>query len=252
MADNTEKKAGKRTGALHSDLKIELHTHYAIGLWQGRRAEKADKGAKEKPAIMGMPLFLHLASRINQDSLKNNPWADAAMLALEEKLGDAGEKMSQLIASLDKAMQVLPPGASVSEVVVREPLDIRVFSNTPLGYRCVYLLIGFDQFAKKVLQAFHYGLVSRTARDQLLSDGGRLIRQIYGSVVGYRSLAVSRQDAAENNETWRRALAELGEPDRAVLLGTRRSVFSPAAHEASINLLRIRYRAPVGDNGVAQ
>ena len=104
---------------MHSDLKIELHTHYAIGLWQGRRAEKADKGTKEKPAIMGMPLFLHLASRINQDSLKNNPWADAAMLALEEKIGDAGEKMSQLIASLDKAMQVLPPGVSVSDVVVR-------------------------------------------------------------------------------------------------------------------------------------
>ena len=160
MADNTEKKAGKRTGALHSDLKIELHTHYATGLWQGRRAEKADKGAKEKPAIMGMPLFLHLASRINQDSLKNNPWADAAMLALEEKIGDAGEKMSQLIASLDKAMQVLPPGVSVSDVVVREPLDIRVDSNTPLGYRYVYLLIGFDQFAKKVQQAFHFKQVN--------------------------------------------------------------------------------------------
>jgi len=116
----------------------------------------------------------------------------------------------------------------------------------------VYLLIGFDQFAKKVLQAFHYGLVSRTARDQLLSDGGRLIRQIYGSVVSYRSTAVSRQDAAENNETWRQALAELGEPERAVLLGTRRSVFSPAAHEASINLLRIRYRAQAGDDGMAQ
>jgi len=58
MADNTENKAGQRTGALHSDLKIELHTHYAIGLWQGRRAEKAEKGAKVKLAIMGNVLIV--------------------------------------------------------------------------------------------------------------------------------------------------------------------------------------------------
>ncbi|MFE8046910.1 AcaB family transcriptional regulator [Brenneria goodwinii] len=32
-----------------------------------------------------------------------------------------------------------------------------VYSNVPLGYLCVYLLIGFDQFAKKILQAFLYG-----------------------------------------------------------------------------------------------
>src|SRR5471030_21319 len=118
MADNTEKKAGKRTGVLHSDLKIELHTHYAIGLWQGRRAEKADKGTKEKPAIMGMPLFLHLASRINQDSLKNNPWADAAMLALEEKITDASRTMSALINSLDIDMQLIPAGVTFTEPAV--------------------------------------------------------------------------------------------------------------------------------------
>ncbi|MCB5303610.1 PFL_4669 family integrating conjugative element protein [Yersinia bercovieri] len=246
MADSTE----KRTGALHSELKIELHSHYAIGLWQGRRAEKGDEGNKGKPAIMGMPRFLSLASRINQDSLKNNPWADAAMLALEDKISEASHIMSNLINSLDKDMQLLPLGVTFTEAGVVAPLDIKVYSNTPLGYRCVYLLIGFDQFSKKVLQASHYGLVSRTKRDQLLSEGGRLLRQIYGSVVPYHSLPVSRQDAAENNEVWHQAVSALGEPDIGVLLGNRRSAFSPPVHEASVNLLRIRYGA--GNNGTAR
>ncbi|AUH01908.1 TIGR03761 family integrating conjugative element protein [Pectobacteriaceae bacterium CE70] len=246
MADSTE----KRTGALHSELKIELHSHYAIGLWQGRRAEKEDDGNKGKPAIMGMPRFLSLASRINQDSLKNNPWADAAMLALEDKISGASNTMSNLINSLDKEMQLLPTGVTFTEAGVETPLDIKVYSNTPLGYRCVYLLIGFDQFSKKVLQAFHYGLVSRAKRDQLLSEGGRLIRQIYGSVVPYRSLPVYRQDAVENNDVWQQAVLELGEPDIDVLLGNRRSSFSPPIHESSVNLLRIRYRAV--DNSAAQ
>ncbi|WP_447868556.1 PFL_4669 family integrating conjugative element protein [Rahnella aceris] len=244
MADITE----KRTGALHSELKIELHSHYAIGLWQGRRAEKSEEGLKGKPAIMGMPRFLSLASRINQDSLKNNPWADAAMLALEEKINEASRTMSALINSLEMDMQLIPSGVTFTEPAVSAPLDIKVFSNTPLGYRCVYLLIGFDQFSKKALQASHYALISRTKRDQLLSEGGRLIRQIYGSVISYRSVAVSRLDAVENNPVWQQAVLELGEPDVDVLLGNRRSTFSPPVNEASVNLLRIRYRANNSDS----
>ena len=244
MADNTE----KRTGALHSELKIELHSHYAIGLWQGRRAEKGVEGSKGKPAIMGMPRFLSLASKINQDSLKNNPWADATMWTMEVKLNAANKKMQSLIEGLEKDMQWLPKGATLSEASVSEPLDIRVFSNTPLGYRCVFLLLGFDQFAKQVLQASHYGMISRQQRYDMLSEGSRLLCEIYGTAMSYRSVNVSRQDAVENNPVWKQAVLELGEPDVDVLLGNHRSAFSPPVNEASVNLLRIRYRANNSDN----
>ena len=36
MSDKTEKKAG----ALHSELRIELHTQYAINTWSGRPASE--------------------------------------------------------------------------------------------------------------------------------------------------------------------------------------------------------------------
>lgn len=239
MADKSE----KRTGSLQSEMKIALHTNYAIGLWQGRRPEKAVEGVPARHGIMGMTQFFNRANIINQDSLRNNPWADEVMFRLEEKLTDAAEAMKALISKVDTDMVHLPDGVTLSEVASVEPLDLQVFTRTPLGYRCVFLLVGFDQCAKKVLQAFHYGLITRSQRDSYLSEGGRLLRQVYGSVLSYRHFEVTRVDAVENNDIWRQACTEFGEPDRDILLGLKRSAFSPPVNEASVNLLRLRYQA---------
>lgn len=239
MADKSE----TRTGSLQSEMTIALHTNYAIGLWQGRRPEKQEGDTPTKHSIIGMPQFFHRATLINQDSLKNNPWADEAMYRLEEKLRAASETMTGLIQQLDNEMSTLPKGITLTEVASVEPLDIQVFTRTPLGYRCVFLLVGFDQFAKKVLQASHYGLVTRNGRDKYLSEGGRLLRQIYGIVLSYRRVDANRVDAAENNEIWKKACAEAGEPDLDILLGVKRSAFSPPVNEASVNLLRLRYKS---------
>lgn len=232
-----------RTGSLQSEMTIALHTNYAIGLWLGRRREKQEGDAPVRHGIIGMPQFFARATLINQDSLNNNPWADEAMYRLEEKLRSATETMTGLIKQLDEEMSMLPEGVKLTEVASVEPLDIHVFTRTPLGYRCVFLLVGFDQFAKKVLQASHYGLITRNGRDSYLSEGGRLLRQIYGTVLSYRRVDATRLDAVENNEVWQKACQEAGEPDCAVLLGEKRSAFSPPVNEASVNLLRLRYQA---------
>ncbi|EXU76751.1 PFL_4669 family integrating conjugative element protein [Erwinia mallotivora] len=232
-----------RAGSLQSELRIELHTNYAIGLWEGRRAEKREDGKKGKQPIMGMPQFLHRATLINRDSLQNNPWADEVMLALEGKLEYAGQQMTQLIDTLDKQMRVVPAGVSISDAQAAETLDLSVFSSTPLGYRCVFLLMGFDQFAKKVLQAAHYGVISRNQRYELLGSGSRLLREIYGCVLRYRQVSATREDAAQNNAAWQQACEAIGEPDRQVLLGEKRSAFSPPVDQASVTLLRQCYPA---------
>ncbi|MEW5288615.1 PFL_4669 family integrating conjugative element protein [Erwinia papayae] len=232
-----------RAGSLQSELRIELHTNYAIGLWEGRRAEKREDGKKGKQPIMGMPQFLHRATLINRDSLQNNPWADEVMLALEGKLEYAGQQMTQLIDTLDKQMRVVPAGVSISDAQAAETLDLSVFSSTPLGYRCVFLLMGFDQFAKKVLQAAHYGVISRNQRYELLGSGSRLLREIYGCVLRYRQVSATRDDAVQNNAAWQQACEAIGVPDRQVLLGEKRSAFSPPVDQASVTLLRQCYPA---------
>ena len=154
MSDKTEKKVG----ALHSELRIELHTQYAINTWSGRPASDG------KPSLIGMPLFFRFISRINRDSLADNPWADAALVEVETLLETASQQLQKWLNDIDALMAMLPANASVSGVTSKAPLNIGVHSHTPLGYRCVYLLVGFDQLILRVFRAHHYGLMSLKER----------------------------------------------------------------------------------------
>ncbi len=78
----------------------------------------------------------------------------------------------------------------------------------------------------KTFQAFHYGLISRAERDAFLHNGSRAIRQIYGIVRSYRSLAVSRSDISEKTPAGLEAIKLLGEPHPDILSGKLRSLFS--------------------------
>ncbi len=214
-----------RSGALHSSLTIELHTHYAISLWNGRRNESSKKN---KPVIISMPRFFLLAGRISHDSLIDNPYADMAMLALETKLASAHDQMQAALAELEATLSGVPAQIHLSDIASIAPLNIGVYSRTPLGYRCVWLLVGYDQLVMKALQAHHYALISRQQCDGFLKKGGHWVRQIYGAVQPYRSFAVTRDDILSQTSAGREAITRLGLPDEGVMRGEKRSVFSPA------------------------
>ncbi len=175
MTDNAEKKDGKKVGALHSELQIDLHTYYAISTWEGR-----ERGAR-KDTIIGMPRFFRLVSSISRDSLADNPYADAVMYQLKKLIDEAHKNIQHLLNEPNSIIADLPSGISLSSVVSSSPLNIGVHSHTPLGYRCVYLLVGFDQLALKLFQAHHYGFISRQHRDDQLHKGGYQIRKIFSA-----------------------------------------------------------------------
>ena len=180
MVDSSGSKENKpspaRAGALKSTLTVQLHTQYAILLWEGRQREKESN----KPQIVSMPQVIARAGKINADSNTDNPYADSAMLSLEQAIERGTARLQGAVAGLDAVLSSLPGQVSMSQVSSVSPLNIGVFSRTPLGYRCVWLLVGFDQLAMKAFQAWHYGLISRQKRDDLLSQGGHWVRQVYG------------------------------------------------------------------------
>lgn len=247
MKENTEKEqsddAGKknelRSGALRSSLKVELHTRYAILLWEGQYTEKTEKNGRKVAhrRIMGMPYFLHLVSRINDDSLKDDPFADKKMFLLEEEFNRGTGILDKLVRELDLVLSAVPPSVSLSEVISVSPVNISVFSRTPVGYRGVWLLVGFDQLALKAFQASHYGLISHARRDEYLRRGAQSIHRLYGLVQGYRSSGVTRRDFALQNAQYLEAIKHAGEPGDAVLLGKKRSSFSPPVRQESVELL---------------
>jgi len=240
QSDDIGKKNELRSGALRSSLKVELHTRYAILLWEGQFTEKTEKSGRKVShrRIMGMPYFLHLVSRINDDSLKDDPFADKKMVLLEEEFNRGTEVLETLCQKLDLVLKDIPPRVSLSEVMSVSPVNISVFSRTPVGYRGVWLLVGFDQLALKAFQASHYGLISHAQRDDYLRRAAQSVHRLYGLVQGYRSSGVTRRDFALQNAQYREAIKLAGETEDAVLLGKKRSSFSPPVNQESIELLR--------------
>ncbi|PNU40651.1 PFL_4669 family integrating conjugative element protein [Serratia marcescens] len=234
MVDSSSRKENKpsqaRAGALKSTLTVQLHTQYAILLWEGRQREKESN----KPQIVSMPQVIARAGKINADSNTDNPYADSAMLSLEQAIERGTARLQSAVAGLDTVLSSLPGQVSMSEVSSVSPLNIGVFSRTPLGYRCVWLLVGFDQLAMKAFQAWHYGLISRQKRDDLLSQGGHWVRQVYGVVQQYRSVAVTRDDIRLQTQVGIDAVKRLGEPDADIMSGTSRSAFSPPFNKTSV------------------
>lgn len=107
---------------------------------------------------------------------------------------------------------------------------------------CVYILVGFDQLILRVFQAHHYGLMSLKERKAWLHRGSHQIRRIFSVALRYRSHPVTRQDIASNNDIARQAIEQSGALGNAILLGTKRSRFSPPVSDESIKLLKAAFK----------
>lgn len=166
-------------GALHGELRIELHTHYAAGIWDGRSATETKK------KLIGVPQFFSLLSRIHRDFLAGNVQAQSELFVLEEKLNAACEAFKQWQDELDTMIAMLPVNISVSDTVSAWPMHVSVHCQNPSGYRFACLLAGFDQLALRILQAHYYGLISMKERKARLHYCSHQIRRIFAVAVRY-------------------------------------------------------------------
>jgi len=164
---------------------------------------------------------------MSRDAEGDNLYADMALLKLENALDLATTEIQKLVDELAATLKAIPARISLTDVSSVSPLNIGVFSRTPLGYRCVWLLVGYDQLAMKVFQAFHYGLISGKERDEMLSNGGYLVRKVYGVAQHYRSFAVTRADLEQKMVIASEAVKLLGDVDLDVMVGKMLSTFSP-------------------------
>lgn len=230
MAEQTTpQSAPRRSGGLVSTLTIKLHSHYAIRLWEGRDRSDEKRNPDKRPKIPGMPEAILRAGYAGRDAAAGNPYGDAFLMKLEEAINLATERVEEQVGIIQKITAAVPAGITLSEVTSSEPLNLDVFSRSPLGYRCVWLLVHYDQLALKAFQAFHYGLVSRSQRDQFLDKGSKAIRVVYGLIKDYRTVPVTYEDITRKTARGLEAIKRLGEPDPDVMSGKKRSSFSPLA-----------------------
>lgn len=122
-----------RAGALQSALSVELHTHYAIRLWEGRKQSDSGEHEKKQPEIISMPKAIQRAGVASRDSASDNPYADMVLVKLETTLHMASNKISTIVSELDVILTAVPKGITLSDIASAHPLNISVYSRSPWG-----------------------------------------------------------------------------------------------------------------------
>ncbi|EDS7122085.1 TIGR03761 family integrating conjugative element protein [Salmonella enterica subsp. enterica] len=237
----TDQQHAFTSGPLRSSVTIELHTHLATRLWQGRQPDFD----KKIYGIIGLPRFINMMNVIRLDSMADNPYADLWMLRIEERLLAAREEMNALIDSMKAVFSQLPEMLTVEGCLSVQPARFPVFSSSQLGFIAVYLLTDFDQLMRNLMLASHMALINRTELDDLRDRGGNLIRSIFVLAQRYRRIPVTRQDIRERNARALAAEEQAGPVPDDIFDGSRRSAYAPPLRQPAGDTSETAQETPV-------
>jgi integrating conjugative element protein (TIGR03761 family) len=125
-------------GSLRSSITLTLHTHHAARIWQGRTAREGVH------SIMGMAGYISVTNLIKQTAAHDDPYADWAIVQLEEKLMQAKAGMLELTQQLDRIKQDLPTQIDMGDNLNIHPVTLPLYIGSQLGFLAVYLLTDYD------------------------------------------------------------------------------------------------------------
>ena len=208
-------------GSLRSSITLTLHTHHAARIWQGRTARKGVH------SIMGMAGYISVTNLIKQIAAQDDPYADWAMLQLEEKLMQAKTGMVELTQQLDRVKQDLPIQIDMGDNLNIHPVTLPLYIGSQLGFLAVYLLTDYDTLVRRTLLAHHTALIGRIDMESWIDDGAHLLRSLFGLAQRYRHAGITRDDMSANNARALAAIDKFGLPPADILEGNRRSQFAP-------------------------
>ncbi|MBF3882652.1 TIGR03761 family integrating conjugative element protein [Burkholderia pseudomallei] len=208
-------------GALRSAMQLTLHTHHAARIWHGRAA------AEGRPGIIGLNGFVAIMNKMKRGAEQDDPYSDAWMLRIEEKLAQTKVAVQTLREQADQALADVPPALTLGDNLNIQPVRLPLFINAQLGFMAVYLLADYDDLARRLILAHHTAMIDRRTLERWLNDGAHALRSLFSLAQQYRYSGTQRDDFAANNAAARAAREKFGELPQDVLEGTRRSRFAP-------------------------
>jgi integrating conjugative element protein (TIGR03761 family) len=110
-----------------------------------------------------------------------------------------------------------------------KPARVSLNFSNPYAFHAARVIGAFDALVCKVLSARHVGLLARDEAEGMLHQGGRVVRRVLQSPVGYRFLGVTRRDLAQGTAKALQAIEVMGEVPDDVLTGTCRAPHAPTA-----------------------
>lgn len=208
-------------GALRSSMELTLHTHQASRIWQGRAPSEGRAG------IIGLNGFISIMNKMKRGAEQDDPYSDAWMLRIEEKLEDAKARLDALREQVDHTLDDVPSQLDLGDNCNLHPINLPLLINAQLGFKAVYLLADFDNLARRLILAYHTALIDRSTLERTLNQGAHVLRSLFTLAQQYRYSGCRRSDFAANNAVARAAREKFGDLPADILEGTRRSRFAP-------------------------
>ncbi|PMV22650.1 MULTISPECIES: PFL_4669 family integrating conjugative element protein [unclassified Pseudomonas] len=209
-------------GALRSSMELTLHTQRATSIWQGRTP------AEGRAGIIGLNGFITIMSKMKRGAELDDPYSDAWMLRIEDKLNDTKDRLRVLRGQVDQTLADVPPELHLGENCNLHPINLPLLINAQLGFKAVYLLADYDNLARRLILAHHTALIDRSTLARWLNDGAHALRSLFSLAQQYRYSGCRRSDFTANNALARTARERFGDLPQDIFDGTRRSQFAPA------------------------
>jgi len=211
-----------RPGPMRTKGEIVLHTRAAHRLFYGRRRDDAKK---IKP-IIGLVRFSSNVNSIFESAASDDPYADATLLKIEDRLSATNKRVIDNIEALEQLLGGME-GLSICGNASVTPVTLPVEFKTVYGFMGARLLGQYDKLVRLGLVARHVGLLYADDWSKLIGKPGSKIREVFWISAGYRYTGVTRNDVAANNEVARRAATKYGELPQDVMKGVHRARHAP-------------------------
>lgn len=215
-------------GQLRSAMQLTLHTHHASRIWHGRQR------SEDRAGIIGLSGFVSIMNKMKRGAEQDDPYSDWWMLRVEEKLDTTKGQLQALREQIDQVLSTVPPALTMGENLNVQPVKLPLFVGAQLGFLAVYLLVAFDDIARRLILAHHTALIDRHTMERWLNEGAHALRSTFALAQQYRFSGAQRDDFASNNAVARSAREKYGDLPQDVLEGTRRSRFAPPIARRSV------------------
>jgi integrating conjugative element protein (TIGR03761 family) len=215
-------------GSLEGENYITLQTRHAQRVVNGRPSDKDRK----KGAITGLTRFANLIKQVYYCAKLDDPYADLALIKIEELMEQAEGEMRQMETEVMALMNVRP-NVSLSKSQSTKPVKVRIDFANPYAYRAAYLLAHFDDVCLAILTAHHVCVLPRQDKERLLNLAGRIVRRVYSSADEFRHTGATKEDIEKKTAIGLKAIELYGELPVDVLNGERRAKFAPDKIESS-------------------
>lgn len=217
----------KKPGALRTRGELLLHSRSAHRLFYGRRKDQKQGIAP----VIGLVRFALNVNQIFELAAKDDPYADAALLDIEEKMQEAGRVLRNNIKALEELLSDMD-GISIKYNGSVEPVVVPLEFKTTYGFLAAKLLNQYDKLVRLGQTAKHVGLFTEDDWARIVRHSGRVVRNVFQASTQYRFAGASRNDIAANNAAARAAIAKLGELPQSVLDGSKRGKYAPRIFKA--------------------